>query len=80
MITTFDSTRIAFFAKNATLDNRDGQVWQCFRQRQKIFGGCFFVGIHHIKSQMAGTGQGRSNQAQQHSNGSVAQLDRAADF
>jgi hypothetical protein len=29
---------------------------------------------------MAGTGQGRSNQAQQHSNGSVAQLDRAADF
>ena len=29
---------------------------------------------------MAGTGQDRSNQAQQHGNGSVAQLDRAADF
>ena len=29
---------------------------------------------------MAGTGQDQSNQAQQHGNGSVAQLDRAADF
>ena len=32
MITTFDSTRIALIAKYATLDNRDGQVWLCFRQ------------------------------------------------
>jgi hypothetical protein len=79
MITTFDSTRIAFIAKNATLPHRDGQVWLCLRQRQKFLAD-FFGGIHHIKSQMAGTGQGRSNQAQQHSNGSVAQLDRAADF
>ena len=36
MITTFDSTLIAFIAKNATLPHRDGQVWVCLRQRQKL--------------------------------------------
>ena len=52
-------------------------------KKHLIFGkldGCFLKGFRRVKSQMAGTGQGRSNQAQQHSNGSVAQLDRAADF
>jgi hypothetical protein len=51
-----------------------------FSATTKNFWRIFLRGIHHIKSQMAGTGQGRANQAQQHSNGSVAQLDRAADF
>ena len=39
-----------------------------------------FCGFRHTGSLREGAGQGQSNQAQQHSSGSVAQLDRAADF